>query len=51
MGYTDIKPLATIKIHENEWHQLENIGSNILHVVEIQHGELCEESDIERIDS
>ena len=51
MGYTDIKPLATIKIHENEWHQLENIGSNILHVVEIQHGDLCEESDIERVDN
>jgi cytidyltransferase-like protein len=51
MGYTDIKPLGTIKIHANEWHQLENIGSTILHVVEIQHGELCEESDIERVDS
>jgi D-beta-D-heptose 7-phosphate kinase/D-beta-D-heptose 1-phosphate adenosyltransferase len=51
MGYTDIKPLGTIKIHANEWHQLENIGSNILHVVEIQHGESCEESDIERVDN
>ena len=51
MGYTDIKPLGTIKIHANEWHQLENIGSNILHVVEIQHGDLCEESDIERVDN
>ncbi len=51
MGYTDIKPLGTIKIHANEWHQLENIGSTMLHVVEIQHGESCEESDIERVDS
>jgi D-beta-D-heptose 7-phosphate kinase/D-beta-D-heptose 1-phosphate adenosyltransferase len=51
MGYTDIKPLGTIKIHANEWHQLENIGSNILHVVEIQHGESCQESDIERVDN
>jgi len=51
MGYTDIKPLGTIKIHTNEWHQLENIGGNILHVVEIQHGEICEESDIERVDN
>jgi mannose-6-phosphate isomerase-like protein (cupin superfamily) len=48
MGHTDIKPLGTIKIHAYEWHQLENIGNNILHVVEIQHGDSCEESDIER---
>jgi len=51
MGYTDIKPLGTIKIHADEWHQLENIGCNILHVVEIQHGDLCDESDIERVDN
>ena len=48
LGYTDIKQYGTIEIHKSEWHQLENIGSNILHVVEIQYGDNCTELDIER---
>jgi len=50
-GYTDIKELGTVKIMPKEWHRLENIGTDILHVVEIQHGDSCDESDIERLDS
>jgi D-beta-D-heptose 7-phosphate kinase/D-beta-D-heptose 1-phosphate adenosyltransferase len=47
-GSVDASEYETIKIPANEWHQLENIGSNMLHVVEIQHGSNCQESDIER---
>lgn len=39
----------TIKIDQNEWHQLHNTHSDLpLHIVEIQWGEQCEEEDIER---
>jgi len=47
-GSVDANEYETIKIPANDWHQLENIGSNILHVVEIQHGSHCQELDIER---
>ncbi len=36
-------------IHDNEWHQLANEESTALHLIEIQFGEDCEESDIERL--
>jgi D-beta-D-heptose 7-phosphate kinase/D-beta-D-heptose 1-phosphate adenosyltransferase len=36
-------------IHVNEWHQLTNEESTALHLIEIQFGENCEESDIERM--
>jgi mannose-6-phosphate isomerase-like protein (cupin superfamily) len=32
----------------HEWHQLVNEDPNPLKIVEIQYGERCEESDIER---
>jgi len=50
LGHSDIKTLGTLKIHAYEWHQLENIGTTLLHVVEIQQGQACLESDIERVD-
>jgi len=50
-GHTDIKEFNTIKIIPNEWHRLENIGNTPLHVVEIQHGDSCDETDIERLDN
>jgi len=37
-----------IHIDCNEWHQLCNLGSEPLRVVEIQYGLRCEEQDIER---
>lgn len=38
----------TIKIGVGEWHQLKNIGTQPLIIVEIQYGDLCVEEDIER---
>lgn len=38
-----------VKINIGEWHQLINTGTQPLIIVEIQYGELCEESDIERL--
>ena len=37
-----------LHIDRNEWHQLINNESNPLKIIEIQYGQQCEESDIER---
>jgi D-beta-D-heptose 7-phosphate kinase/D-beta-D-heptose 1-phosphate adenosyltransferase len=47
-GNTKIKQFNSIKIQPNEWHQLANNTENILKIIEIQFGESCDESDIER---
>ena len=38
-----------IHISTNEWHQLVNEDPNPLRIIEIQYGERCEETDIERM--
>ena len=38
----------SLNIPKGEWHQLANLNEEPLRVVEIQWGELCDESDIER---
>lgn len=43
-----LKPRVTFGIHQEEWHQLVNTGDQDLVIIEIQHGELCAEEDIER---
>ena len=48
-GHTDIKEWHTETIIKEEWHQLENIGTEPLYVVEIQYGDYVEEFDIERL--
>ena len=35
-------------IHKDSWHQIQNNGKEFLHIVEIQYGDRCDESDIER---
>jgi cytidyltransferase-like protein len=35
-------------VRKGEWHRLENIGNQQLHVIEIQYGEYCDEEDIVR---
>jgi len=37
-----------LHIGTHEWHQLVNEDPNPLKIVEIQYGDRCEESDIER---
>ena len=41
-------PHEYLHIGQHEWHQLVNEDPNPLKIVEIQYGERCEESDIER---
>jgi len=43
-----IKTGESLNIPKGEWHQLANLDEAPLRVVEIQWGELCDESDIER---
>lgn len=38
-----------VHVPRNAWHQLINGGKEALHIIEIQYGDYCEESDIERI--
>ena len=38
----------SLDIPVNEWHQLQNLSTNPLRIVEIQYGEQCIEEDIER---
>lgn len=38
-----------VKISQNEWHKLSNPYNEPCKIVEIQYGEICEESDIERL--
>lgn len=52
---TDMDLLGRYKMHEylhigtHEWHQLVNEDPSPLKIVEIQYGERCEETDIERL--
>lgn len=39
---------STVTIPAGQWHQLHNTGTESLHIIEIQYGELCIEEDIER---
>lgn len=41
--------IDTVRIRKGQWHQLRNTGSEPLHIIEIQHGDLCVEEDIERV--
>lgn len=45
---TDCKANQNIYIRQNQWHQLANLENEPLKIVEIQHGDRCEEADIER---
>ena len=47
-GHTTTKVYQTEKIYRNEWHQLVNETEQPLKIVEIQYGDNCDESDIER---
>ena len=47
-GHTTTKVYQTEKIYRNEWHQLVNETDQPLKIVEIQYGDRCDESDIER---
>lgn len=46
--YTIMKPHDTLLITAGTWHKPINFGNEPCHVIEIQFGERCEESDIER---
>ena len=48
-GHTITKVYQTEKIYQNEWHQLINETPEPLKIIEIQYGDDCNESDIERI--
>lgn len=43
-----VEKLRFTTIKKRQWHQLQNKQDEILRVVEIQYGDLCEEDDIER---
>lgn len=47
-GHTTIKKHGTDVIYKEEWHQLINNTTEPLKIIEIQYGEACDESDIER---
>lgn len=47
-GQTTIKKHDTDVIYKEEWHQLINNTDRPLKIIEIQYGEACDESDIER---
>jgi cytidyltransferase-like protein len=47
-GHTTIKKHGTDVIYKEEWHQLINNTDQPLKIIEIQYGEACDESDIER---
>lgn len=44
----DIAPVQSFTITVGEWHQVKNIGNEVLRIVEVQHGDKCFENDIER---
>jgi cytidyltransferase-like protein len=48
MKSTIMKPHDTMVINAGTWHKAISVGSEPCHVIEIQFGERCEESDIER---
>ena len=51
---TDVELQGRYNVYDNlhinvgQWHQLVNESGNPLRIVEIQYGETCQESDIER---
>lgn len=45
---TDCSTNQNIYIRQNQWHQLANLENEPLKIVEIQHGDRCQEEDIER---
>jgi cytidyltransferase-like protein len=47
-GHTTTKLHKTELIQKREWHQLANETEQPLKVIEIQYGDFCDESDIER---
>jgi cytidyltransferase-like protein len=47
-GHSTIKKHGTDVIYKEEWHQLINNTDQPLKIIEIQYGEACDESDIER---
>lgn len=52
-GYKDTKKLMphdTFIIPRNTWHKTTNVGKTSAHIVEIQYGDACVETDIERRD-
>lgn len=44
----DAIPHQNLMIFQNRWHQLANLTNQPLKIVEIQYGDRCEETDIER---
>lgn len=46
---TDCQKGQNIYIYRGRWHQLCNLGQEPLKIVEIQHGDRCQEDDIERL--
>ena len=48
MKSTIMKPHDTMVINAGTWHKAISVGNGPCHVIEIQFGERCEESDIER---
>ena len=47
-GQTKILKHASEIIHKTEWHQLSNDTDAVLKIIEVQYGDRCDESDIER---
>ena len=45
-----LSPHTTYVINSEWWHKAKNIGTEPVHVIEIQYGEKCLENDIERRD-
>ena len=45
-----LSPHTTYVIDPEHWHKATNIGTEPVHVIEIQYGEKCIEDDIERRD-
>lgn len=43
-----LNPHDTVVIDRDEWHRVTNTGTEPLHIIETQFGELCVEEDIER---
>lgn len=44
----DLEPQTYTVVPQGDWHQLINGSNEPLHIIEIQFGDKCEESDIER---
>ena len=43
-----LRPHDTFLIPKECWHKTTNIGDEPAHIIEVQYGELCEETDIQR---